>query len=152
MYRQGDVLIERITKIPNGLKKQQPENGRIILAHGEKTGHAHAFSSDQCEKFLDHEGREYFFLTGLTVFGIFPVVRFETNQVVIDIPCGRTAFSCADVIVSGTQVSVSGEFALLNHQEHTYEAIPAGPYKGGGANGRVNQREYHPEAIRNVAD
>lgn len=40
LYRQGDVLIQRIETIPSGLK-QQPSNEPIILAHGEVTGHHH---------------------------------------------------------------------------------------------------------------
>lgn len=41
-YRQGDVLITRVTKLPADLKPVDREGGRIILAHGELTGHAHA--------------------------------------------------------------------------------------------------------------
>ena len=36
-FRQGDVLIERITEIPDDAKKQTNN----VLAHGEATGHAH---------------------------------------------------------------------------------------------------------------
>ena len=38
--RQGDLLIERIESIPNEAKKQKRQ--RIILAHGEATGHHHS--------------------------------------------------------------------------------------------------------------
>lgn len=41
-YRQGDIMIERINALPSGLKKIARESGRVILAHGEVTGHAHA--------------------------------------------------------------------------------------------------------------
>jgi len=44
-YRQGDVLIERVQSIPKDLKKQKPENGRIILALGEATGHHHSIDA-----------------------------------------------------------------------------------------------------------
>lgn len=40
-FRQGDVLIERIDKLPETAKRQRVK-GPIILAHGEVTGHAHA--------------------------------------------------------------------------------------------------------------
>ena len=40
-YRQGDVLIERIAEIPTTAEKQN-KSARIILAHGEVTGHHHA--------------------------------------------------------------------------------------------------------------
>lgn len=43
LYRQGDVLIQRIEEIP--LRAHQlPEDDapeRLVLAHGEATGHAH---------------------------------------------------------------------------------------------------------------
>lgn len=42
LYRQGDVLVQQITTIPDGLKNVPKDNGRVILAYGEVTGHAHA--------------------------------------------------------------------------------------------------------------
>lgn len=42
--RQGDVLVESVPTVPNGTPNPTPpENGRVVLAHGEVTGHAHAF-------------------------------------------------------------------------------------------------------------
>jgi hypothetical protein len=41
IYRQGDVLIERVTKMPKG-EAIKPINGRIVLAYGEATGHHHS--------------------------------------------------------------------------------------------------------------
>lgn len=41
VYRQGDVLIRRIDAVPAGAKPTPRDNGRVILAHGEVTGHAH---------------------------------------------------------------------------------------------------------------
>lgn len=43
-FRQGDVLIERVTEIPSNARRVAPENSRIVLAHGEVTGHAHAIA------------------------------------------------------------------------------------------------------------
>ncbi len=42
IFRQGDVLIRKVAKIPEGLRPVPLEGGRVILAHGEVTGHAHA--------------------------------------------------------------------------------------------------------------
>ena len=42
-YRQGDVLLERVEEVPSSAKKQQVK-GRIILAHGEATGHHHSLA------------------------------------------------------------------------------------------------------------
>ncbi|OGR90318.1 MAG: hypothetical protein A2V88_16955 [Elusimicrobia bacterium RBG_16_66_12] len=40
-YQQGDVIIERVEVALSG-KPVPPEGGRLILAKGEATGHAHA--------------------------------------------------------------------------------------------------------------
>ena len=41
-YRQGDVLITRVRSIPKAAKAKARDNGRVVLAYGEVTGHAHA--------------------------------------------------------------------------------------------------------------
>ncbi len=45
-YRQGDVLIKRVQGIPEGLQQVPLDQGRVILAYGEITGHAHAVLGD----------------------------------------------------------------------------------------------------------
>ncbi len=42
LYQQGDVLIETITELPSHANPISPSTGRVILAQGEATGHAHA--------------------------------------------------------------------------------------------------------------
>ena len=44
MYRQGDVLIKSVADAVVGVEVPRDELGRIVLAHGEATGHAHAIS------------------------------------------------------------------------------------------------------------
>lgn len=46
LYRQGDVLITSITSLPKRLRPVPRDNGRVILAYGEVTGHAHAVVGD----------------------------------------------------------------------------------------------------------
>lgn len=46
LYRQGDVLIAETTEIPDGLKLVPKDDGRVILAYGEVTGHAHAVQGE----------------------------------------------------------------------------------------------------------
>ncbi len=41
MYRQGDVLIVPVDAVPEGVRLVAREAGRLVLAHGEVTGHAH---------------------------------------------------------------------------------------------------------------
>lgn len=102
MYRQGDVLIERIAEIPSDVKPKKREHGDIVLAHGEVTGHHHGITDRHVEGFVD----------GLGV----------------------------------TYLDVKKAVAALHHQEHSTIELPPGKYRV------IRQREYSPEAIRNVAD
>ena len=99
-YRQGDVLVERVREIPAGLTKQEA-SGRIILAHGEMTGHHHSVDADAADWWKSENGEQF--------------IQVKTATEVV-------------------------------HPEHGPIALPKGKY-------RVRrQREYSPEAIRNVAD
>ena len=52
MYnQQGDVIISAVSSIPSGAKKVSRKNGRLIVAEGEATGHAHAILDNACEMF-----------------------------------------------------------------------------------------------------
>lgn len=104
MFRQGDVLIIPVSKMPAGLDAVERENGRVILAHGEVTGHAHAIKDKRAALFRDPKLAAIF----MHVSGDAPVA--------------------------------------LEHDEHTTIALPPGDYQV------IRQREYSPEAIRNVAD
>jgi hypothetical protein len=44
IYRQGDVLLMRVRKLPAGAVEQPPHQRGIVLAFGEVTGHAHVIS------------------------------------------------------------------------------------------------------------
>jgi hypothetical protein len=44
IYRQGDVLVIKTDAIPSGTTEVPRDNGRIVLAYGEVTGHAHAIA------------------------------------------------------------------------------------------------------------
>lgn len=44
IYRQGDVLLASIGKLPTSVTAIAAENGRLILARGEATGHHHSFA------------------------------------------------------------------------------------------------------------
>jgi len=41
--RQGDVNLVRVNKLPPNMDDVTPKTGRVVLMHGEATGHAHAF-------------------------------------------------------------------------------------------------------------
>jgi hypothetical protein len=100
-FRQGDVLLVQVTAIPR-TATQRRGKGRIVLAYGEVTGHAHAIAD------VEH------------------VTAYEVNK----------AIAYLDVQME----------AHLRHEEHAEIALPPGKYEV------RRQREYTPEAIRNVAD
>ena len=101
MYRQGDILIEEIAALPKGLTKQKPENGRIILARGEVTGHHHSLTADAADWWKNDSGDQYLTVT---------------------------------------------EPSPVEHQEHGVIPLEQKHYR------IIRQREYAPEAIRNVMD
>lgn len=105
LIRQGDVLVRRIKALPKNIKPAAPENGRLVLAHGEATGHHHSFALSD-----------------------------------------RVALFREDGAGGGLFLSVTGAPVALEHQEHTALTVDPGIYRV------VRQREYHPKAIRQVAD
>ena len=99
-YRQGDVLITRVSSIPATAKRVE-KPGRVILALGEATGHHHSLPENAATKYED----------------------------------GPASY-----------IEIAEALAMLEHQEHSTIELPRGKY-------RVTiQREYSPEAIRNVQD
>ena len=54
LYRQGDVLLKRIDRLPNGCL-QHKDN---VIAQGEVTGHQHRFDSHQ--RVVFHQGDDLF--------------------------------------------------------------------------------------------
>lgn len=100
--RQGDVLIQRISKLPENLTPVPREHGNIVLAHGEVTGHSHAISEKEAELYTDEAGVSY--------------------------------------------LEIATALAEVQHEEHGTIPLKRGVYRV------IRQREYSPEAIRNVAD
>jgi hypothetical protein len=52
IYRQGDILLRRVDRVPEGLEVVPRDAGRIVLAYGETTGHAHAIEAPEAEATL----------------------------------------------------------------------------------------------------
>jgi hypothetical protein len=101
-FRQGDVMVEKVPEIPADAKPVDwSKEGRVVLVHGQATGHAHALSTE------------------------------KTSMV-------ETA--------AGDRFLKVEEGAELVHEEHTMIPLPAGLYQV------IRQREYSPEAVRNVMD
>jgi hypothetical protein len=60
MVRQGDVMLELVAKLPAGLVKQPADNGRVILARGEVTGHHHSLAADASEAWKGQTETEFY--------------------------------------------------------------------------------------------
>jgi hypothetical protein len=85
MYRQGDVLIIPVEAIPEKLDPIDRENGRVVLAHGEVTGHAHAIKSEGAALFRDPKLMAVF----MRVSGDAPVALEHEDHDTIMIPPGK---------------------------------------------------------------
>ena len=64
IIRQGDVALVRIKEIPADAVEQKVD-GRLVLQHGEVTGHAHAFYDDShnVKLYVAHGGARYLHVT-----------------------------------------------------------------------------------------
>lgn len=69
MYRQGDVLVARVEQVPEGLEAVEREDGKVVLAHGEATGHHHAIAEPGAE-LLEGKDLEERFLRVLQEGGV----------------------------------------------------------------------------------
>ena len=58
MVRQGDVLLVPIAQIPTAAQVQ-PRQGRLVLAEGEVTGHAHAIQQGDARTYTTADGSRY---------------------------------------------------------------------------------------------
>lgn len=56
VYRQGDVLLRKVRGTGSGTSVER-DRGRIVLAYGEVTGHAHAIASPDADLLQDTETR-----------------------------------------------------------------------------------------------
>jgi hypothetical protein len=59
-YRQGDVLVVSVDTVPESARRVAGSGGRLVLAEGEATGHAHAISSPHAVLLSDDETDQRF--------------------------------------------------------------------------------------------
>jgi hypothetical protein len=85
MFRQGDVLTVPVSTIPEQLDPVEREGGRVILARGERTGHAHAIKAEGAALFRDPKLMAVF----LTVSADGPVALNHDEHDTITLPPGR---------------------------------------------------------------
>lgn len=83
MYRQGDVLVMALaTAMPHDVQAQARTTRRIVLAHGEATGHAHAIDADGATLYDAKDGKVYLQVTGI------PVALLHEEHRTIQLPPG----------------------------------------------------------------
>ena len=93
LYRQGDILIVPVNEIPEAARPLDRENGRIVLAHGEVTGHAHAIVEQDAELvglaeqelITPEQAHELY----LHVYGTSPVALVHEEHSTIQLPPGK---------------------------------------------------------------
>lgn len=122
--RQGDVLLQPVASLPVGCTEVPHDKGRIVLAYGEVTGHAHAIADHRVES----DSR--------------PAQRAEE---IADAAISRAKARLL-VAPSGERFLEVIDTVHLTHEEHTAHTILPGVYK------LPQQVEYTPAELRRVAD
>ena len=61
-YRQGDVLLVRVADPPVDVRPLPREAGRLVLAHGEVTGHAHVVADPEAELVTREQADELYLM------------------------------------------------------------------------------------------
>ncbi len=84
LFRQGDVLIAPTERAPENVTPVPREDGRVVLAHGEDTGHAHAIVDESAELVTAEEAAELYLL----VHGDQPVALTHEEHATIMLPPG----------------------------------------------------------------
>jgi hypothetical protein len=103
MFRQGDVLVVMVAALAAGATKRKREAGRVVLAHGEVTGHAHAIERTDVVHY-DAPNAEAAAQQLLADVGFKFEVTPVNSPTFLEIPSG----------------------AELTHEEHGTIALPAG--------------------------
>lgn len=87
LYRQGDVLIIPVDQIPSKTKIVGRENGLVILAHGEVTGHHHAIHDRHAQLVTSQQADELRMWLSITADE--PVALTHQEHDTIMLPPGR---------------------------------------------------------------
>lgn len=122
--RQGDVQIQQVAKLPEGCVEIKPEGRRIVLAHGEVTGHAHAIYDHLVKPTNPGAADE---------IAEAAIARAKTKARLLRAPNGERYLEVTETVT-------------LKHEEHTAHEIPPGIYQ------LPTQVEYTPAELRRVED
>lgn len=120
-FRQGDVFMKKIDALPDHLVPVSRENGRVVLAKGETTGHMHAIADKHVAHFrmntefvskMDESLRKQFpanFLEPGTTF-----LRVESPVKVEHEEHGPVTLPPGDYVIPQAREYYRGEFRRLN--------------------------------------
>lgn len=97
MIRQGDVLILPCDTIPAGVIPVEPENGRLIVARGEATGHHHSFPWKRGAVLFRDDGGS----GGRYVDVAEPVALEHQEHSALTLPVGKYAVRIQRTMMSG---------------------------------------------------
>lgn len=155
--RQGDCFLQRVAMRPKA-GTNLSEDGRVILLHGEVTGHCHeivtaigAIGTDLpvAQFFEEPDGQRFLFVDeSAPELDAIRCTNSRTGEVCY-LPASADATKYVNLVVKGPE-RVRG--VILRHDEHLPFIVLPGCHQVGGKTGTGHQREYAPEAIRNVAD
>lgn len=142
MFRQGDVLIQKVQFIPKSAVKQPT----CILALGEATGHAHQIK-EGATLLIDTDGAKYVDVFAPPFSGHLraELLDEDDRSFLVRSQLGTIRFSKQTASFRAGVVN-SEPFALLEHEEHHFHALNKGHHF------IRQQREYTPQEIRNVKD
>lgn len=109
IFRQGDVLLLAVDSTLVTTKPVPREGGRIILAHGEATGHAHAIVDERAELMAA-------FMPGVTFTG----QTVDADRRYLRLPCEGIALLHEE---HGPIPPPAGLYEVRRQREYTPERI-----------------------------
>lgn len=131
IIRQGDVLLTLVSALPADCTEVPCDRGRIVLAYGEVTGHAHAIADHRADQSPAIRHADLTSQAGEIADAA--IARAQAKARLLVAPDGQRYLEVCDTV-------------HLRHEEHTAHAIPPGIYK------LPTQVEYAPSELRQVAD
>jgi hypothetical protein len=156
MQAQGDVLMFPVAELPANLVPVARDNGRIVLAYGEHTGHAHAIHAPECEMLVDPNRSAADIVLNvrfLRVMGGLVAINPASIDYNDDGTCDVTTesglpFRLTRLQAHGMEIGKEKVFAgvAVQHEEHYREVIAPGTHRV------QQQREHSPAEIVRVAD
>jgi len=84
IYRQGDVVLVRVAELSEATVAVPREDGRLVLAEGEATGHAHVIEAEEATLVTMGQAWELYLL----VEGSEPVALTHEEHDSISVPPG----------------------------------------------------------------